>query len=78
MELDKYTKEMLFTNITNEYSDKEQLDIIEYLVETLKALQVCYELKNGSIEKIYYKGLEKVLADIKELKKQEKDFYKEN
>ena len=72
--LDKYTKDMLWTNIYNEYSDAEQLDIIEYLVELLKANQEVY-MKENSIEEVYSKGLQKILDDIKELKVKEHDFF---
>lgn len=77
MELDKYTKDMLFKNILNEYSDAEILDIIEYLVKYLKDLNNI-NLDKNSIEKIYYKGLENVLNDILDLKVREHDFLLEN
>lgn len=77
MELDKYTKDMLFKNILNEYSDAEILDIIEYLVKHLKELNNI-NLDKNSIEKIYYKGLENVLKDILEIKVKEHDFLLEN
>lgn len=73
--IDDYTKNMLFTNIINEYSDKEQLEIIEYLVKALMDWQKgAVGYKENSIEELYYKGLEKVLNDIKELKVKEHDF----
>lgn len=73
--IDKYTKDMLFTNIIDEYSDAKQLEIIEYLVKALMDWQhgACGYDKD-SIEEIYYKGLEKVLNDIKELREKEKEF----
>jgi len=77
--LDNYTKNMLFKNIINEYSDAEQLEIIEYLVKALMDWQkgaVGYE--KNSIEELYYKGLEKVLEDIKDLKVKEHDFLLDN
>ncbi len=75
MMLDEYTRNMLFTNIINEYSDAEQLDIIEYLVKTLQDLQVGIGgYKKNSIEELYFNGLEKVLKDIKDLKEKEHDF----
>lgn len=74
--LDRYTKDMLFTNILNEYSDAEQLDIIEYLVQSLISLQGNYQ--ENSIEEVYVKGLEKVLEDIKDLKVKEHDFLLDN
>lgn len=74
--LDKYTKDMLFTNILNEYSDAEQLDIIEYLVQSLISLQGNYQ--ENSIEEVYVKGLEKLLKDIKDLKVKEHDFLLDN
>lgn len=77
MELDKYTKDMLFKNILNEYSDAEILDIIEYLVKHLKDLNNI-NLDKNSIEKIYYKGLENVLKDILDLKVKEHDFLLDN
>lgn len=73
MELDRYTKDMLFTNILNEYSDAEQLDIIEYLIEFLKNNNE-HCMKENSIEEVYSKGLEKVLEAIKDLKLKEHDF----
>ena len=73
MELDRYTKDMLFINILNEYSDAEQLDIIEYLVKCLKNNNEQY-MEENSIEEVYSKGLEKVLEDIKDLKLKEHDF----
>lgn len=75
--LDKYTKDMLWTNIYNEYSDSEQLDIIEYLVELLKANQDIY-MQENSIEEVYSKGLQKILEDIKELKVKEHEFLLDN
>ena len=74
--LDIETKNMLFTNILNVYSDAEQLDIIEYLVQSLIDLQGSY--KENSIEEVYVKGLEKVLKDIKDLKVKEHDFLLDN
>lgn len=71
--LDRYTKDMLFTNILNEYSDAEQLDIIEHLVKSLKENNEKYMQKN-SIEEVYSKGLEKILNDIEDLKIKEHDF----
>lgn len=74
--LDTYTKNMLFNNIINEYSDREQLDIIEYLTLSLMDLQVGFcGYKENSIEELYYKGLLKVLADIKDLKDKERKFH---
>lgn len=75
--LDRYTKDMLFTNILNVYSDAEQLDIIEYLVKLLKENNEIY-MKENSIEEVYVKGLEKVLKDIKDLKVKEHDFLLDN
>jgi hypothetical protein len=75
--LDRYTKDMLFTNILNVYSDAEQLDIIEYLVNLLKENNEIY-MEENSIEEIYAKGLEKVLKDIQELKVKEHDFLLDN
>jgi uncharacterized protein (DUF927 family) len=75
--LDRYTKDMLFTNILNVYSDAEQLEIIQYLVELLKSNNEVYTEEN-SIEEVYVKGLEKVLADIKDLKVKEHDFLLDN
>ena len=73
--LDSYTKDMLFKNIINEYSDAEQLEIIQYLVEQLKAQQSgFYGYEKDSIEELYSIGLEKVIQDIKDLKVQEHDF----
>ncbi len=77
MELDKYTKDMLFKNILNEYCDAEILDIIEYLVKQLKDLNNI-NLEKNSIEKIYYTGLENVLKDILDLKVKEHDFLLNN
>ena len=71
--LDRYTKDMLFTNILNEYSDAEQLDIIEHLVKSLKENNEKYMQKN-SIEEVYSKGLEKILNDIEDLKIKEHNF----
>ena len=77
MNLDKYTKEFLWENIFNVYSDAEQLEIIQYLVELLKSNnEVCSE--ENSIEEVYVKGLEKVLEDIKDLKVKEHDFLLDN
>lgn len=73
MELDNYTKDMLFTNILNVYSDAEQLGIIEYLIEFLKSNNE-YCMKENSIEEVYSKGLEKLLEDVKDLKLKEHDF----
>jgi uncharacterized protein (DUF927 family) len=75
--LDRYTKDMLFTNILNVYSDAEQLDIIEYLVKLLKENNEIY-MEENSIEEVYVKGLEKVLEDIKNLKVKEHDFLLDN
>lgn len=77
MKLDRYTKDMLFTNILNVYSDAEQLDIIEYLVNLLKENNSIY-MEENSIEEVYVKGLEKVLEDIKDLKVKEHDFLLDN
>lgn len=74
--LDSYIKDMLFKNIINEYSDAEQLDIIEYLVQSLIDLQGSY--KENSIEEVYVKGLEKVLKDIQDLEVKEHDFLLDN
>ena len=77
MNLDKYTKEFLWENIFNVYSDAEQLEIIQYLVELLKGNnETCIE--ENSIEEVYVKGLEKVLEDIKDLKVKEHDFQLDN
>lgn len=71
--LDRYTKDMLWENIFNVYSDAEQLEIIQYLVELLKETnEICME--ENTIEEVYSKGLEKVLKDIKDLKVKEHDF----
>lgn len=75
--LDRYTKDMLYTNIFNVYSDAEQLDIIQYLIEFLKSNNEIYMQKN-SIEEVYVKGLEKLLKDIKDLKVKEHDFLLDN
>lgn len=75
--LDRYTKDMLFTNILNVYSDAEQLDIIEYLVNLLKENNTIY-MEENSIEEVYVKGLEKVLKDIQDLKVKEHDFLLDN
>ena len=75
--LDSYTKDMLFTNILNVYSDAEQLDIIEYLVNLLKENNSIY-MEENTIEEVYVKGLEKVLKDIKDLKVKEHDFLLDN
>jgi len=75
--LDRYTKDMLFTNILNVYSDAEQLDIIEYLVNLLKENNSIY-MEENSIEEVYVKGLEKVLKDIQDLKVKEHDFLLDN
>ena len=75
--LDRYTKDMLFTNILNVYSDAEQLDIIEYLVNLLKENNSIY-MEENSIEEVYVKGLEKVLKDIQDLKIKEHDFLLDN
>ena len=73
MNLDRYTKDMLWENIYNVYSDAEQLDIIEYLVELLKGNNdICTE--ENSIEEVYVNGLNKILEDIKDLKVKEHDF----
>ena len=77
MKLDRYTKDMLFENILNEYSDAEQLDIIEYLVKELKKSNSTYMEKN-TIEEVYVKGLKKILKDIKDLKVKEHDFLLDN
>ena len=71
--LDRYTKDMLWENIFNVYSDAEQLDIIEYLVKLLKENNEIY-MKKNSIEEVYSKGLEKILNDIEDLKIKEHDF----
>lgn len=77
--LDSYTKDMLFKNIINEYSDAEQLEIIQYLAEQLKEQQSGFcGYEKGSIEELYSKGLEKVIQDIKDLKVQEHDFLLDN
>lgn len=77
MMLDKYTKDMLWENIFNVYSDAEQLEIIQYLVELLKSNQdICME--ENSIEEVYSNGLEKILEDIKDLKVKEHDFLLES
>ena len=73
MVLDRYTKDMLFTNIFNVYSDREQLDIIEYLIKLLDENQTIY-MEENSIEEVYHIGLQKVLKDIEELKFKEHDF----
>ena len=74
--IDNYTKNMLFQDIINAFSDREQLDIIEYLTKALMDWQVGFcGYKENSIEELYYKGLEKVLEDIKELKEKEQKFY---
>ena len=75
--LDRYTKDMLFTNILNVYSDAEQLDIIEYLVNLLKENNSIY-MEENSIEEVYVKGLEKVLENIQDLKVKEHDFLLDN
>lgn len=75
--LDSYTKDMLWENIFNEYSDAEQLEIIQYLTELLKSNNEVYTEEN-SIEEVYVKGLEKVLEDIKDLKVKEHDFLLDN
>ena len=75
--LDSYTKDMLFINIINEYSDSEQLDIIEYLVESLKELNN-NDLDKDSIEKLYYEELDIILKEIRTLKVKEHDFWLEN
>ena len=75
--LDRYIKDMLFTNILNVYSDAEQLDIIEYLVNLLKENNSIY-MEENSIEEVYVKGLEKVLKDIQDLKVKEHDFLLDN
>lgn len=77
MMLDKYTKDMLWENIFNVYSDAEQLEIIQYLVELLKSSQDVY-MEENSIEEVYSKGLEKILEDIKDLKVKEHDFLLES
>ena len=77
MMLDKYTKDMLWENIFNVYSDAEQLEIIKYLVELLKSSQDVY-MEENSIEEVYSKGLEKILEDIKDLKVKEHDFLLES
>ena len=77
MKLDRYTKDMLFENILNEYSDAEQLDIIEYLVKKLKQSNSTY-MEENTIEEVYVKGLKKVLEDIKDLKVKEHDFLLDN
>ena len=77
MMLDKYTKDMLWENIFNVYSDAEQLEIIQYLVELLKSNQdICME--ENSIEEVYSNGLEKILEDIKDLKVKEHNFLLES
>jgi uncharacterized protein (DUF927 family) len=75
--LGKDTKEFLWVNIFNEYSDAEQLEIIQYLTELLKDSNALY-MQENSIEEVYVKGLEKVLEDIKDLKVQEHDFLLDN
>lgn len=75
--LDRYTKDMLWENIFNVYSDSEQLDIIEYLVQFLKSNQDIY-MEENSIEEVYSKGLQKILKDIEELKVKEHDFLLDN
>ena len=75
--LDSYTKDFLWKNIFNEYSDAEQLEIIQYLVELLKDNNERY-MQENTIEEVYVKGLEKVLKDIKDLKVKEHDFLLDN
>lgn len=75
--LDKYTKDMLWENIGNVYSDAEQLDIIEHLVKMLDDNQtICME--EGSIEEVYHEGLLKILEDIQDLKVKEHDYLLDN
>ena len=71
--LDSYTKDMLFKNIINEYSDAEQLDIIEYLVNSLDDLQG-KDMKKGSIEEIYHVYLSKIQSIILDLKVADHDW----
>ena len=80
MNLDSYTKDMLWENIFNVYSDSEQLDIIEYLVKLLKENNEIFTIDKNveTIENIYSKGLEKVLKDIEDLKVKEHDFLLDN
>ena len=80
MNLDSYTKDMLWENIFNVYSDSEQLDIIEYLVKLLKENNEIFTIDKNTetIENIYSKGLEKVLKDIEDLKVKEHDFLLNN
>lgn len=73
--IDSYTRDMLFENILNEYSDAEQVDIIGYLVECLRNNQT-FGMEKGSIEELYYKELTKILKDIKKMQQKEEDFYK--
>lgn len=75
--LGKDTKEFLWVNIFNEYSDAEQLEIIQYLTELLKDSNELY-MQENTIEEVYVKGLEKVLEDIKDLKVKEHDFLLDN
>lgn len=75
--LDSYTKNMLFKYIINEYSDKEQLDIIKHLVGSLKDLNNT-NLDKNSIEKVYYEGLNVILEDIEKLQAKEHDFLLDN
>lgn len=73
--IDSYTRDMLFENILNEYSDAEQVDIIGYLVECLRNNQT-FGMEKGSIEELYYKELTKILKNIKKMQQKEEDFYK--
>jgi hypothetical protein len=66
--VDKCYQEMIDV-ITGNASDREQLQIIESLVLSLRDWQDPYE--EGSIEEIYYQNMDRILYIIDETLKKE-------
>ena len=74
--MDKYYEKIIY-DITNNASDREQLLIIQRLVDSLYAWQIPYE--SGTPEEIYATNLAKIRPIITEtLEKEEKLYDKSN
>lgn len=66
--MDKHYQQII-EDITGSASDREQLQIIESLVLSLRDWQEPYE--EGSIEEIYYQNMDRILYIIDETLKKE-------
>jgi hypothetical protein len=70
--IDKHWQKIL-QDIVNSASDREQLRIIEYLVESLRDLQEPY-YEEDSVEALYFNNLTTILKIIETTLKKEKNY----